>query len=106
MLFRLLLVAFESLWRSRQFSQLRHHQRTEKVWIQITDRAAHPDIKKVAKPGIADVVVIGWIGAYQQITNAIVATRGIKLMCFTEPGGTSCEHLNTVGDVLAARTPT
>ena len=68
-----LFLAAVAVGRSDQLLGLWHGQRGEEVGEDRLQRAAQPDVEEVREIGIADVVVVGWIGGDKLAERTVCA---------------------------------
>src|SRR6185437_1652849 len=67
--------------------------------------ATKPDVKEVRQRRVADVVVVRRIGADEKIGESVNAHRRINLVSLPNDFGPGIKNFHTVGDILAACTP-
>src|SRR6266849_3485996 len=80
---RFAFIALKSIWRCHQFMSFGHKHCPEQVRIDSMERAAQPNIKEIGKVGIADVVIIGWVGRNKGMRYTIDGCHSIALFRFT-----------------------
>jgi hypothetical protein len=60
-----LLLAAVTVGRCHQFLGLGHRERGEKLGESGLQRATQPNVEEIREVGVADVVVVGWVGGNQ-----------------------------------------
>ena len=79
----LLLVAVEAFWRCCQLRRFRYQDGFEEVWIQFANGPSEPYVEKVGERGIANIVVVGRVGADEKAAGVVPGTGGIYLKSIT-----------------------
>ena len=75
-----LLLAAVAVGRGDQLLGLGHGERGEEVGEDGLQRAAQPDVEEVRQIGVADVVVVGWIGGDDLVCADTTCVCGICLL--------------------------